>query len=136
MSGALGGCSSFKAPTLEAVGVTPAPAANGGQVITVRMKATNPNREPMPLEEAYYALSLDGRTVFNGRRSPQVTLPPYGEREFDLPTVVPGEALGDAETFDVRGNVTYRTPGELAETMFDSGLRRPSERFSMSGPVE
>src|SRR5690606_20309534 len=91
LPGALAGCSSYQPPVFEAVGVRETERTPEHAVIVFTVRATNPNREPMPLRRADYEVFLAGEPVFTGVRSPETTVNTYGTHEFDLPAVVPAE---------------------------------------------
>jgi hypothetical protein len=138
-AGALGGCSAYKDPTLSVAAVRVAETTPTGVVLEFTLDATNPNEEPLPLREFNYALALDGRPVFTGFRSPEATLRRFGTQRLTLPVAI-SLAEGQAAPtgtfrYALRGELGYTTPGEIAEILFDSGLRRPTVPFNATGTL-
>ena len=48
--------------------------------------------------------------------------------EFDMPE-------GDVE-YELSGSVVYVTPGEIAQILFDAGVRKPRSSFRQSGTLD
>jgi LEA14-like dessication related protein len=99
------------------------------------VRLANPNTRTLELEELTYTLSIDGRRVFEGRRAAGCNLASVGEQQITVPAVVPAAAVEGASTCALRGSLRYRTPGQLAQRLFDTGVRRPRTRFRYDGPV-
>jgi len=38
--------------------------------------------------------------------------------------------------FEIAGHLAYTTPGQIAEILFDAGLRRPSVAFRDAGEID
>src|SRR5690606_26748915 len=130
-----GGCSSFQAPGLEIATVTAAQETEQGMVLSLGLNATNENEVALPLKTARYPLELNGEQVFSGQRSAEATLRRKGTQRILLPAAFSWEAAGQTRpkgevSYRLRGEMSYVTPGELAELLFDTGVRRPSVRFS------
>lgn len=138
LPGALAGCSSYQPPVFEAVGVRETERTAEHAVIVFTVRATNPNREPMPLRRADYEVFLAGEPVFTGVRSPETTVNTYGTHEFDLPAVVPAELAGRRGEipYAIRGKVIYRRPGALADVLFDARLSVPKASLDLDGAVD
>lgn len=137
---ALGACSSYSRPALEVAGARLAEESADGLVIEFLVDARNDNDVALPLRSLEYTVDLDGRRVFRGVRSPEATLRRLGERRLTLPAAIP---LGPSDPrpvglrdFRVAGTLTYQTPGELAEVLFDTGVRRPEAGFASSGRID
>ena len=98
----------------------------------------NASDEPLPLRAVDYTLNVDGKTVFNGSRSAEHTLPAGGTQAIVLPAVVPLEALGSGASprYVLSGQIEYSKPGALADTLFDAKLIRPKIAFSDRGTLE
>ncbi|TVQ33104.1 MAG: hypothetical protein EA376_03350 [Phycisphaeraceae bacterium] len=133
---ALTGCHS--APTLRVIDAEITEQTDDGFVVTFHLEGLNPNDDPLPLRRVNYSLSLDGRRVFEGVRSPEATLPRRGVQRFSLPVATPRdvwtpEQLGAGASYTLRGELTYLAPGAFAEVLFDAGVRRPTVSFRSSG---
>jgi hypothetical protein len=135
---ALGGCSSYSDPTLRVAGAGVADEGPGALVLNVTIAAQNRNHVELPLREIDYSVSIDGREVFRAVRSPEATLRRLGEQTFTVPAVVTysGERPTGMHEFQIEASLKYVTPGELAQALFDTGVRRPTVRFSDRGRVE
>jgi hypothetical protein len=134
----LAGCSSYTDPTLRVAGAGVADEGPGALVLDVTIAAQNRNHVELPLREIEYTVSIDGREVFRGVRSPEATLRRLGEQTFTVPAVLvyDGPRPVGPHEFEIEGEVRYITPGELAQALFDTGVRRPTVRFSDRGRVE
>lgn len=137
---AASGCSSYRAPTFEAVAVRELQRENDLAVVVFVIEATNPNPEPMQFGQASYTLWLDGREVFSGVRSPQATVHTYSKHTFELPAVVPA-SLTDAPTdhaelpYRLSGSVIYKNPGALADVLFDAEVVVPQASIDLEGTI-
>jgi len=101
------------------------------------IKATNPNKESIPLKEVSYTVTLDNTHKFSGVRSPETTLHTYGQHTFELPAVfeiAPGKLSGIVD-YKINGSVKYLRPGKLSETMYESELIVPKAEFHLRGQV-
>lgn len=132
-----GGCSRYKSPTFTAISVEPAEQSEDALVLVFTIESTNPNDEPIPLRKASYTLLLDGTPVFRGDRSPETTLGKFNAERFELPAVIPLDQAPDAGTvrYEIRGTVTYQTPGSLADVLFDAGIIVPTAPLRVGGNV-
>lgn len=135
-----GGCSAYRPPTLTVRKATIADATEEGVVIRFTLDAENANQVELPLKSVTYRLSLNGREVFRGVRSPESTLRRLGTQPITLPTVVRFEdetnVLNPPIKYRLEGTLTYITPGSVAEILFDAGVRVPKVRFADSGILE
>ena len=138
----LGACST-KAPRFEVTSVAVTDQTEEGVVVTFRVAAENRNPEPLPLHTVRYALSLDGREVFRGERSAETTLRRFGTQEFLLPVSIGvgegrtlSEQPGGQIPYSFSASVEYQTPGTIAEALFDSRIRIPTESFSERGKLD
>lgn len=135
---AMAGCSAYRAPTFETLGVREAERTDDLTVLVFTVRATNPNREPMPLNRASYTVSLGEEAVFSGVRSPESTIDTFGQSTFELPAVVPTRlSAGTGElAYRIRGFVVYREPGALADVLFDANVSVPEATLDLSGTVD
>ncbi|MBC7835391.1 MAG: LEA type 2 family protein [Phycisphaerales bacterium] len=137
---ALGGCSGYSSPRFSVASAEVVERTETGVVVLLTIDATNENDVPLPLREIEYEMDVGGRRVFSGVRSPEATLRSNGVQQFTIPAAIaiePGRGLptGVGE-FRLSGSVTYLTPGALAETLFDAGVRQPEASFSDTGTVD
>ncbi|HED53548.1 MAG TPA: hypothetical protein ENJ00_05035 [Phycisphaerales bacterium] len=132
------GCSSYAPPQLALTSARIAEESPEGVVIDLSIDVSNPNEQDMPLERVTYRLTLDGRPAFSGTRSAEATVRRLGTQTIVLPAAIDLEQFplpeGQAE-FVLTGTLVYVTPGELAQILFDAGVRRPSVRFSHRGVI-
>lgn len=136
LAAAMGGCWSTPAPTFTVSGVTHADATPDGVLMMVQVEAESTAEDALPLREINYRVSLDGREVFRGARSPEATIRRFGTQTLSLPVVFPaGVAVGASPRYEVSGTVKYAEPGTIAEVLLDLGVRTPSVSFSGAGTV-
>lgn len=135
----LGGCSSYQPPILTVTDTRVRESAPTGVVVEFLVDAENPNAEPMPLRELRYTMEVDGKRVFECVRSPEATLRRFGTQRLVLPVVLPlsqGESAPAASSVTLSGVLAYTAPGQLAETLFDTGVRRPEASFQTGATVD
>lgn len=134
---ALAGCSSYQAPSFEAVSVREAERTDTHAVLIFEVRATNPNREPMPLGKATYTLRFDDTVVFEGVRSPESTVDTYASNSFELPAVVPAGLIATEGRigYTLDGQVVYRRPGAFADVLFDAQITVPEAPLSIRGVI-
>ena len=139
----LTGCSAYRSPRFEVVGVEEVERTEDAIVLNFALSAKNLNQEPLPLRRADYRLVLDGVEVFRGSRSAEAVVRRFGEQSIVLPAVVPADRFdlgrfeSDAELpYRLRGRVEYITPGELAEVLFDTGIRRTKASIAVEGVID
>jgi hypothetical protein len=134
-----GGCSSFRPPSVQLVDAAVLEIGTDALQVGIELELANVNDEPMRLIELEYRLSVEGRGVFEGRRAAQATIARDGRRRIVLPAVV---RFDDVEwngsvppeiPYALTGTVLYIAPGELAEILLDTGLRRPRSTFTVRG---
>lgn len=135
-----GGCSSYVPPMLAVTSVAITEKTDAGIVLEFTLNAENVNSVALPLREMRYRVSLDGREVFRGYRSPEATLRRYGVQQLKLPAVIalgPGQPPPSGEVkYSLDGTLTYLIPGELAEILFENDVRRPTVTFSEKGTFD
>ena len=125
----VGGCSGVQPPKFELDRVERS-VADGSLAIFI--EATNNNDTPLPLRHARYRVALDGERLFEGERSPEVTVPAFSTVLFSLPAPIAGQP---GEAIELIGHVTYVEPGRLAEILFDSDVRQPEAPIRLEGEV-
>jgi len=139
LSALLTGCAStVSPPTFSAEGVREMETVDGRTRMVFLVNATNPNREPIPLERVEYAISIDGDWVYKGVRSPESTLPGYSSQVFEIPAVVGAESLrtGRVVAYMIDGSVKYHIPGPLAEVLYDADLKVPEAPLHIKGSID
>ncbi|HBS29585.1 MAG TPA: hypothetical protein DEB06_09095 [Phycisphaerales bacterium] len=136
----LGACSSPAPPTFRVASVAVTDESPEAAVLTFRLLGENTSDRALPLRTVSYTLALDGRPVFQGERSAEVTLNRFGAQSVDLPvTLLTGAdrpALEGEVPYTLSGSIVYEVPGTIAEVLFDARLRRPSAGFSQSGRLD
>ncbi len=136
----LTGCTAYRAPEIRLTGVFPTEVTDEATALRFMLDVTNPNDEPIELREVRYSLAVNGERVFLGRRAVGTTLHGGATTRIELPAVVPDAVAGflanarpDEVDYRLAGEMIYVTPGELAEILLDTGVRRPVARFDQSG---
>lgn len=137
--GAAGGCAAQPDPRLREASVTVGERTSSGQVLNFTLLADNPSTDPLPLREVRYTLTVEGKEVFRGVRSPEATLRRYGTQQVTFPAVIPvtlGKPLPAGEvSYVLSGTITYIRPGAFSETLFDAEIVQPSVDFTAKGKV-
>ncbi len=133
----LGGCVATASPRLSVADVRVTEVSGGGSSMVVVVRAENPNDQPLPLRDVEYRVSLDGSQVFSATRAAEAVLPRYGAVDLELPVAVPAglRPAGESE-FRLSMVLHYLAPGKVAETLYDSGLRRPTVSGGGEGRVD
>jgi len=136
----LAGCSSTQAPRISIVDASVSEATDEAVVVSFLLKLENPNNQPLPLRDFEYSLSVDGKQVFQGRRSVEATLQQEADYTLLLPAVVPFRRLGGTtsgiHSCVVSGQLSYVAPGQLAEVLTDLRWPAPTTNFSGAAQVE
>lgn len=134
----LAGCSSYQAPSFEAVSVREAERTDTHAVLIFEVRATNPNREPMPLGMASYTLRFDDGVIFEGVRSPESTIDTYATNTFELPAVIPAGLITrhGRVKYALEGTVIYRRPGAFADVLFDAQITVPEAPMNIDGVID
>jgi hypothetical protein len=132
----------YKSPTIEVTGAELVEVSEEALAFAFTLDMQNPNREPLELIQFDYRLSVDGQSVYSGRRAAGASLSATGEQQVTIPAVVRHDQMGwDGGTvpselkYALRGSVLYITPGEIAEILLDTGVRRPRAGFGASGVI-
>ena len=135
----LAGCKGVKNPQITMTGATLGETTDQAATVRIALRLHNPNNEPLELLEFDYRVSVDGKAAYSGTRSAQMTLARMSTRDIEIPAVVNvsesgGQLPADANV-QVNGSLRYIAPGAIAQTLFDTGVRRPRVSFSGKGPV-
>lgn len=135
---ALGGCFSTPTPDVRVVSARVVDRTKGGAVISVEIEGANHTTKDMKIRDIRYWLSLDGKRVFEGRRTPQATFSALGVQSFHVPASAPVDRLPSQEQAKYRFGaiISYLVPGPLAESLYDLDLRRPSVHVRGSGVID
>ncbi len=133
-STALSGC--HTKPTIEVVDARVTGRTAEAVLVEFDLDATNPNDFDLPMHEASYSLSVDGRQVFHGARSAEATLGRGSTQRIVLPVPVPAAGASGERRYLLTGSIQYVTPSELADVFFDARLIRPSVGFSDRGVLD
>jgi len=133
-------CTSTQPPRLSVSNVTISEENERAMVLLFALEGENPNNYPVPLGEVRYRLELEGREVFRGVRSAQVTLPRDSRQSIGLPAAFEfarvGLPLDGPTSYRFTGEVLYRPDGIFPGVLFDSDVHRPSASFSTSGTLD
>lgn len=134
------GCATYKHPELSVAEVKLKEETEAGYVLEFILDTRNDNPEPLPLRDVRYSLDLNGRQVFHGVRSAQATLRRFGTQQIALPAAVAREAGAPTPTgtvdYVLRGDLSYITPGQIAQVLFDARVRRPRVSFREAGRLD
>jgi len=140
--GATPGCSTYRAPSISIGQAELVSETEEALRLDIALDLANPNSEPLELIRFDYSVSIDGVSVYRGKRAAEATLSASGGKRLVLPAVVrfdqvPWQASGrPAEAaWSIRGSLLYVTPGALAEILLDTGVRKPRARFGGAGRV-
>lgn len=129
------GCGSVLRPevTVGRVSIEPTP---DGDVLMIEITAENPNKEPLPLREVHYFVSLAGEPAFEGIRSAESTLRSFGSHTMRLPVALPKNyvELRSCE-YSITGQLSYREPGAFSQTLLDADIIDPAVDFAGSGTL-
>ena len=136
------GCTGFRSPAISVEKVAATRMTGEALALAIVMRLENPNNAPLELHEFRYTVSIDGTKVYAGRRAGGATLSANGTRQVTIPAVVNYDRIGwraggPPRTFNyaLDGTLTYNAPSEIAQVLFDTGVRRPRVSFSKRGEV-
>ncbi len=127
------GCAGFEEPRVTLAEVSVRERGAQASVVWLTLEAENPNEDSLPLREVSYEVTADGRAVFRATRSPESTLRRFGTQRVTVPAVLPAGVA--PSRVGVRGSLVYTAPGQIAEILFDAGLRRPTVVFEGEGAL-
>ncbi len=125
------GCSTA-GPTVELSDVRVADETAGATQLAIGLTVSNPSDEPLRLLTYEYRVRVDGRRWYTGRWSAQQTLQPGATATATIPAAGPPPS---GSKVSVRGRLRYVRPGEIAEVLLDTGLRRPKASFGGEGVI-
>lgn len=138
----LAGCSGYRDPSIVLSDARVLESTDEALTLRFTMDLTNPNDDPLKLVQFEYDLMVDGVKVYSGMRAAEATLASNSERQMHIPAVVLLDDLGWTPTalppaagYSIRGSVEYVTPGEIAQILFDTGVRTPQANFRGAGEV-
>lgn len=139
-AGALPGCVGGKAPSFTLERVVRTDRAETATKVDFILRGVNPTRNAYPLREVVYSVRIDGRSVFQGVRSAEATLPPNDALEFRIPAPIPfdivGPLAGRTVEYEVAGTIAYLPPGPIAAILYDLGIQRRVVPFRDGGLLE
>ncbi len=123
----LGGCFRIVKPEIDVVSMRVAEQTPEGVVVDVELAAANRTKKDLKPHTMRYWLTLDGKRVFEGRRSPQATFSALGVQNFTAPIAIAAEDIPETGTaqYEFRAVITFLSPGPLAKVFFDLNLRNP-----------
>jgi len=139
-----GGCSPYRDPAIAINSAKLADKSDEALALQFTLDLNNPNSDPLKLSQFEYDVSINGVKAYSGLRSAQATLASSTQRQLQIPAIIrydtmgwtPGSSLPPSVRFDVVGRLQYLTPGDIAQVLFDTGVRRPKAHFSGSGEVD
>lgn len=137
----LGACTGYSSPRMSVEKAQATEKTPDGTAVVFVLNAENENDVALPLRTVEYTVALDGQNVFTGTRSAEATLRRKGVQQIVLPASVRAEQWGGRELagvsrYRLSGRVFYVTPGQLAEVLFDAGVRTPSAEFAFEGEID
>lgn len=139
---AISGCSGFRDPVVTILNASLTETSENAIGLGIHLELKNSNSEPVELYEFTYAITINDTGTYRGRWAASATLPANGSRQLVIPAVVRYDQLGWTEDsvpaqarFDVTGTLLYIAPGDIAEILFDTGVRKPTVAFSGRGII-
>ena len=133
---ALTGCATARAPGVTLSGMTVSFEEPDGVALWFELTIVNSDTVDLPLAEARYSVSVDGKTFFRGVRSAEATAPARGEAMIRLPASAPtGAGVEPGAAVTIRGSITYLTPSRLSEVLFDANIFRPEKSFTATATI-
>ncbi len=139
---AIPACTVYRDPVVSVVDAAVTETGEGLLALGFILVLENPNEQPLALHEFSYTLAVDGALAYRGRWAASATLPANGTRRLTIPAIVRHDQLGwtassapSQATYDLVGHVLYLAPGDIAEILFDTGVRRPKAAFAAHGVV-
>ncbi len=131
-----------RSPRVAVAAVTLGDSSDEALVLQFQLDLVNRGSEPLELREFRYRLSVDGKQVFQGRRAAEATLGASATRRMGVPAVLRYDRVGWTATdrpaevpYTMSGSLLYVSPGELAEILFDTGVRKPTVDFGGKGTI-
>lgn len=138
-----GGCAGHRDPALVVSDAALAETSDEALGLRFWLDLQNPNDEPLKLLRFEYDVKVNGRTVYSGARDAQATLAANGTRRLAVPAVVRFDQMDwnaaarpHRADYSISGSVQYVAPGEIAEILFDLGVRKPRAGFKGAGELD
>jgi hypothetical protein len=136
------GCSAYRSPAATIASAHVQERGEEAMAVHFAIELTNSNQVSIELVQFKYDVEIDGRKVYSGVRAAQATLAANGQRRMIIPAVLRFDRLGwspqsfppQAE-YEISGTLQYITPGEIAQILFDTGVRKPKAGFTSSGQL-
>ncbi len=139
---AIPACTVYRHPVVSVMDAAVTETGEGILELGFILVLQNPNQQPLALHEFSYTLAMDGKPAYRGRWAASATLGANGTRQLTIPAIVRYDQLGwtaasapAQATYDLVGHVLYLAPGDIAEILFDMGVRRPKAAFAAHGVV-
>ena len=139
----MSGCTVYRDPSVSVVGVVVTETADGLLGLDFSLVLENPNQQPLALHEFNYTVAVDGAVAYRGRWAASATLPASGVRRLTIPAVVRYDQVGRTASsdtskprYDLAGYLLYLAPGDIAEILFDTGVRKPKASFAAQGILD
>ncbi len=138
-----GGCSGYQAPSIAVRDAMVTDITAEALALDFALDLTNSNDEELKLLWFDYRLSLGSHHVYTGRRAAEATLSANSTKQLTIPGVVPFADVGwqmehypDRADYALTGSLLYITPGQIAEVLLDTGVRKPRVSFAATGTVD
>lgn len=135
---AAGGCGFTAGPNSSVGGASVVDRSLEAVRFDVEAVLENPNTEDaLELRTVDYRVVVDGVGTYEGLRAAQATIAPGSVTTLRLPVILSASDVAGRDTLDWRldGEVLYVAPGAFAETLLDTGVRRPKVRVTGRGTV-
>lgn len=137
---ALTGCTAYQTPSVKVASVQVGERSESGIVLNVSLEAENRNEFELPLREIRYRVRTEDGQVYTGLRSAEASLRRFGTQTITFPAVIPmspGSAPPSGPMkVEVAGTLAYLSPGQVAQVLYDLGVRRPSRPFAGEATVD
>ena len=136
------GCMTISPPTVKIDSVEVVGESDGASSLLFHGTVENPHQSTLRLLEFTYGVSMEGRSVYQGRHAAEMTLTPGATRRITLPAGFTNAAAGlspgstpDASRWSMSGSLLFLGDSVLADTLLEMGLR-PTIGFSASGDLQ
>jgi len=125
--------SDFVNPTVQVVGVRPVVSANSSPRFEIDLRVINPNRKPIRLKGAAYAISLNTVELVQGVTADLPVIPAYGEVQFTV-----GATLSWLESFRLLTNLANERSEQVRyelKAKLDTGVFLPDIYVAEQGTL-
>ena len=104
----------------------------------VEFEISNTNAIPLQLMKYNYAVSSGGQTVYVGFASAEKTVPHSSSIMSSVPVVIPRSVVfgKDSVSWKLVGTLGYIPPRAMSETLFETGIWKPSTSIRAHGLIE